>query len=321
MHDDSDLLLVGAGLDGLQAAARALRAGHRARLVDRSPTPGGSVRTQRSEGFVCELGPFALARAEWDALAADLRSPPPAVGLLPAARDGRVWSGTGLVPTRVEGDPTSGASGLEDLVHAFRRELQLADPQCLWLGRAITALEPTANGFGLTAGGESPTRLAARAVELHLPADEAARLCAPFDPALGDVVGRLQRTAVAHVFLGYFAGAATEAALRDYGLLVEDGGGSGAREAIFCTNAFPRRAQPGKELVRVELEGPRAAGADEDAVAAARELLAAATGLAIDPVFVRVHRRTELVHDGALTECRVRLHAIEGLLPGLAVRL
>lgn len=318
MHEHFDLLIVGAGLDGLLASARARRTGSSTLLVDRSPTPGGAVRTLRSEGFVCELGPFALARAEWNEHADLLSATPPAQALLDAARTGFVWNGRELAPAPVEGDPVSGPSGLEDLVVAHRRDAQSATATGLRLGRAVTAIEPGPNGFTATLGGEVEAHVTARALALHLPVDEQARLCGRFDPALPDVAARLRRIPVAACFLGWFDGAAT-VPLRGYGLLVEDGGASGAREAIFCTNAFARRAQAGKSLVRVELEGATANGDDAAVLAAARALLASAIGLEADPIFARVHRRTELLPDGAFAECRVRLQAIARQVDGLVL--
>lgn len=319
MHEDFDLLIVGAGLSGLAARARAERAGRRALLVDKAPTPGGSVRTLRSEGFVCELGPFALPREEWNAHAALLRTPPPCEALREAARTGFIWDGRDLHPTTVDGDPVSGRTGLEDLVSAYRRDGDLATTTALRLGRAVTTLEPGPEGFVATLGGEVETHVRAREVALHLPLHEVGRLCARFDPALPDVVARLRRAPVATCFLGWFEGEATARALRGYGLLVEDGGASGVREAIVCTNAFARRAQPGKVLVRVELEGTATAGDDAAVATAARSLLRVATGLDVDPMFVRVHRSQEPIPDGAWAEARVRLQAIARRFEGLSL--
>ena len=138
-----DRIVVGAGLAGLRRGLTALRAGERVMVVERQPAPGGPVRTLRSEGFSCELGPFAFDRTEYNAICADLRQPPPPIELGPSARSGQLYDGVVLRPTPVEGSPRSGRTGAADLVTACRRELGGA----LRLGRAVTALRPGEPGY------------------------------------------------------------------------------------------------------------------------------------------------------------------------------
>ncbi|MFO0279249.1 MAG: NAD(P)-binding protein, partial [Planctomycetota bacterium] len=62
LDNDFDALVLGAGGRGLAAALR-LRAAAAAStavpprllVVDAAPAPGGSIRTQRTNGYVCEL--------------------------------------------------------------------------------------------------------------------------------------------------------------------------------------------------------------------------------------------------------------------------
>lgn len=307
-----DQLVIGAGPTGLQRALAARRENRSVLLLEREPVPGGPLRTLRIEGFTCELGSFALPASEYDALAAGLPHPPPAAALQPEARQGQVWDGQRLRPAPVHGEPRAGRTGLEDLVTAHRRELGPA----LRSGRAVTTLRPVAAGWTAELGGEVPAHETARAVDICTSLPSAARLLARLDPALGAAAGRLQREGAAHVFLGTWQDPATAAALPGYGILADPPAGV-LREAIFCSNAFARRAPPGKCLVRIEVT---AAGArlDDDALAAAAEReLRRLTGLPGPILFRRVHRFAQTVRDGAWTECGVRLRELVRTVPGV----
>ena len=326
----TDLLVVGANLDGLACALDARRAGQTVLLVDESPRPGGRIQTQRSEGFVCEYGPFALPRSDWDALAHKLRRAPGAIGLLPGAQHGFYWNGRERLQTPVGGDPVSGPGGLEDLVTAFRRELddtsldaEGASEPVLQLGREVTALAPGDDGtFLATLGGESPRTIVARSVDLFVPLDRAARLLAPLDPALPDLCARFVREPEAMCFLGYSTNAAVAAATAGYGVVVEEMAAplDGVEEVLFCTSIYPRRAQPGKSLVRVAFAGATASLDDETLLAHSRLALQQMTRLEDAPIFFRCHRGSRPVRDSVDLECRVRLRALDRMLPNLRWR-
>src|SRR5439155_8611588 len=140
---DWDLLVVGGGLRGLVAALQGLRTGKRVRVLERLPNPGGSTRTLRSEGFVCELGPLAWLPSELAPVLAVLRAPPPLVAVQASARHGFCWDGRGLAPVPVEGEPRTGRGGAENLVTALRTELGAA----LVLGREVVGLHPGVAGW------------------------------------------------------------------------------------------------------------------------------------------------------------------------------
>jgi protoporphyrinogen oxidase len=312
-----DLAIVGASLRGLQRARLAARDGQRVALFEQRAEPGGSARTLRSEGFAMELGPFALAAAEWDGRCRGLDRPPPRAALRDEAQSGWRWDGSGLVATPVDGEPCSGRTGIEDLAVSYRRELGAA----LRLGRAVTRLRPgSADAFELELGGEVPATAAARAVGLAVPLDVAARLCGAFDPALAAVAMRLRREPRAFAFLGTWQDDAAAAALRGFGVLVEEPGA--LRELLFCSNAFANRAVAGKALVRVELGsdslGPDAtAASDDDVSALAERELRRLTGWSGTVLFRRVHRFAVLVRDGAFTECLVRVRHVVQRASGL----
>ena len=326
----TDRLVIGANLDGLACALDARRAGQTVLLIDASPRPGGRIQTQRSEGFVCEYGPFALPRSDWDALAQKLRRAPTAVGLQPGAENGFYWNGHERLQTPVGGDPVSGPGGLEDLVTAFRRELDDtsldadgASEPVLQLGREVTALTPGDDGTLLaTLGGESPRTVTARSVDLFLPLDRAARLLAPLDPALPDLCARFVREPEAMCFLGYSTNAAVTAATAGYGVVVEEMAAplDGVEEVLFCTSIYPRRAQPGKSLVRVAFAGDIATCSDEELLERSRLALQQMTRLEDAPIFFRCHRATRPVRDSVDLECRVRLRALDRMLPNLRWR-
>ena len=108
---ERELVAIGAGLTGLQRGLAARRSGAQVLVLDRNPLPGDSVRTLRSEGFSCELGPFALDQDAYDQACQSLENPPPRVVLQDAARFGQLYNGSELLRTPVEGSPVSGRSG------------------------------------------------------------------------------------------------------------------------------------------------------------------------------------------------------------------
>ncbi len=54
------VVVIGAGLGGLSAAAHLRGAGHEVTLVEREPIPGGRAGVIRSDGFVLDNGPTVL---------------------------------------------------------------------------------------------------------------------------------------------------------------------------------------------------------------------------------------------------------------------
>lgn len=320
-----DRIVVGAGLTGLAAAAHAQRAGERLLVVERLPEPGGQARTLRREGFACEPGPFALPAEAWRHHDERLGPAPRPEPLRQEARSGWVFDGTGLRATPVHGDPCSGATGIEELAVAYRRRLGPA----LRLGRAATGLAPlfagaaddgeAVAGWTVTLGGEVAATLEATNVELHVPLDEACRLCAPLDPSLAAAALGLRREGTAFVFLGTWQDAAAAAALRGYGVLVAAPDPATARELLFCSNAFPRRAAAGKALVRVELAAAPGRGDDAALAEHAEAELRRITGWTGSVLFLHVHRASQLVRDGHFAECAVRLRDLARRAPGLTI--
>lgn len=310
-----DQLVVGAGSRGLLAVLTARRADPDAAVVvlEALPQPGGSTRTQRSNGFGCELGAFAYGREELAPLLELLAQPPVPIEALASARTGWSWDGTALAPVEVTAVPWSFRSGNEELAQACRRELGPA----LRLGRAAVAVRALAEGFEVDLAGEVPTTLHARKLHLNTPTDVAARLLGALDPGLV-AAERIRREPRGFVFLGGYQRDLPE--LTGYGVLPVEGADHLLAEAIFCSHVFPGRALPGQLLVRLEVHGPALDGDDAAVLQAALTELRRWTGCGDRFGFTKVHRFTEEAGDGALVECRTRLRGLAARVPGLRWR-
>jgi protoporphyrinogen oxidase len=281
--------------------------------VERDAQPGGSTRTLRSNGFVCELGPFAFHREELEAVVGLLPQPPRMVGALPEANQGWEFTGTGLEPIAVEPEPWSLATGAEELPQACRRALG----SDLRLGRAVQRLRPAEDGFEVELGGEVASTLRAGEVTLALPIAVAAQLAAGLDPALGAAAARLRMEPRAFAFFGGYQTDFPE--LTGYGIVPARGLATPFAEVIFCTHVFPHRALPGRVLVRCEVVGAALAG-DEDAVlAAAEHELRRWAGCRGRFGFTKLRRFAVEVVDGAWVECRSRLQGITARCTGLRI--
>jgi oxygen-dependent protoporphyrinogen oxidase len=60
MHQDHDIVVLGAGISGLTAAHVLARSGREVLLIDRRPAPGGRIHTEYRDGFLVEHGPNSL---------------------------------------------------------------------------------------------------------------------------------------------------------------------------------------------------------------------------------------------------------------------
>jgi len=309
-----DLLVVGAGLRGLTVALASRRndpAGH-VTVVERDAQPGGSIRTLRSNGFGCELGPFAFAREEVEPVLALLEKPPALVATLPTAHHGWTFTGTALQPVAVDPTPWSFATGTEELPQACRRALG----PVLRLGRAAKLLRPSEDGWEVELDGEVPATLRTRAVILAVPMAAATALLAPFDPALAAAATRLRTEPRAFAFFGGHQGDSPE--LSGYGIVPAAGLDSPLVEAIFCTQVFANRALPGRMLVRCEVAGALV-GDDAAVLATAEQELRRWTGCRGRWPFTKLRRFDFEVTDGAWVECKARLQGLAARTTGLKI--
>lgn len=311
-----DIIVVGAGLRGLQAAlrTRSHQPGARMLVVDRQAWPGNDVRTQRSNGFTCELGPMAFTEEELAPHQELLQKPPRTVSSNPEAKSGWLFDGEHLRALRVEPEPISFATGCEDLVQAYRRDLD----GCLRLGRAVTQLQPReGDGFVVTLGGEVPSELEAEKVMLAVSTSDAARMLGAFDPELPVVAEQEVTSERAFVWLGGLSKDAPE--LQGYGVLPHPDLASPLAEVIFCTNVFRNRSMPDRFLVRVETAMDDLPKDDEALVRSVVEEVRRWTKTKAAFGFTKVYRFAVPVADGTQAECRTRLTETVAQVPGLSL--
>lgn len=305
-------LVLGAGRRGLLAALAAPKEG--LLVVDATFQPGGRMRTTRTNGYVCEHGPFAFRDEElapWRALLPRAPTPIPA---LPDAASGFVFDGQ-LRPTALEATPWAFRTGNEELVQAARHAL----PNTLRLGRTVTRLELSGGatvGFVVGLGGEVPGTVRGREVVMALPTPVAARLLGPFDPRLAEVGERLRRQARAMVWLGGDEATFPEAV--GYGIVPGPDLASPLAEVIFCSRVFPARALPGRFLARCEVVLDDGSD-DAAALAIAERELRAWTGTRAVFALRKVERFAVDADDGALVECRVRMRDVAQRVRGLVL--
>jgi protoporphyrinogen/coproporphyrinogen III oxidase len=90
-----DAVVVGAGISGLAAAFRLMRAGMRVAVLEASPRPGGALVTADAAGFRFELGPNTVLESDpsLPALIRDCGLDGERVVAAPAARRRWVWHG------------------------------------------------------------------------------------------------------------------------------------------------------------------------------------------------------------------------------------
>lgn len=310
-----DAIVLGAGRRGLAAALawRRRDPGGRLLVVDAAPVPGGSVRTLRTNGFVCELGRFAFTDEELAPLLALLEPAPTPLSALPGAASGWLRTLAGNQPLRVAPTPWTFRSGNEELVQACRRALT----GCLRLGRAVATVDHDGAEFLVHLAGDPPSLVRARELHVALPATTTGRLLARFDPALGDAAARTTSTARAFAFFGGDRAAAPE--LSGYGILAAEDLPSPLAEAIFCSEVFPARALNGRFLVRAELVDAPAGASEDELLRSAAAELRTWTGIRADFPLQRLHRFEMPDGDGAFVECRTRLRALPARVPGLHV--
>jgi protoporphyrinogen oxidase len=311
-----DTIVIGAGLRGMQAflRLRAQQPDARMLLVEALPWPGDDVRSQRSNGFTCELGPFAFTRDELEGTLALLPQPPRILASLETAKTGWLFDGQQLRPLRVEPEPCSFATGCEDIVQSYRREIG----QGLRLGRAVTAVKPAADGgFVVTLGGEVPTELHTQQLLLATSATNAARMLGNFEPELPHFAEQAQFEPRAFVWFGGLSKDAPE--LHGYGVLPHKDLASPLAELIFCTDVFANRAMPDRVLVRAETALAELPDDDGELIRIAEEELRRWTQCKARFGFTKVHRFATVLKDGCYAECRARVAEIAQRTPGLSL--
>ncbi|MCR9244244.1 MAG: FAD-dependent oxidoreductase [bacterium] len=221
--------------------------------------------------------------------------------------------GAALHECPVAPPPVAFAGGCDEFVRAAQEQL---GPR-LRPSTTTRGIEPEGAGFRVEVADETAEPVRADAVTLATPIDQTATLLAGFDPALFDLVERLERTPRAFVFFG--AAAVDCAALQGYGIVPTETVDSPLVEAIHCSRVFPNRCPSGGFLIRCELAG-LAPDTDDAAVGStALDELAAWTDWRAEPTFTHVHRFTTIDRDAAWVETRTRIRALAARLDGLTI--
>ena len=311
-----DTIVVGAGMRGLQACLRTKTDRPEARilLVEARPWPGGDVRSQRSNGLTCELGPFAFSRDELQPMLELLSQPPRVIGSKDGAKTGWMFDGEQRRPLRIEPEPCSFPTGCEDIVQSYRRELG----SCLRLGRAVTTIAPADNGgFTVTLGGEVPSQLQSDELIIATAPTAAARMLGAFEPELSSVAEHEHLEHRAFVWFGGLSKDAPE--LRGYGVLPHPQLASPLAELIFCTEVFANRAMPDRFLVRAEMNGIELPDDDQAATHIAEAELRRWTLTQARFGFTKVHRFGNITKDDAYGECQARLSDLVQRVPNLSL--
>lgn len=311
-----DVIVVGAGLRGLHHALRTRMdsPAKKVLLVEAQPWPGDDVRTQRSNGFTCELGTFAFTRDELEPLLKPLSKPPRILASNEGAKTGWLFDGEHRRALRVEPEPCSFPTGCEDIVQAYRRELG----SDLRLGRPVTQVQPKADGgFAVTLGGEVPTNLHAKELVLATSATASARMLGPIEPELPQIAEQQQHEQRAFVWFGGLSKDTPE--LHGYGMLPHERVDSPITEIIFCTEVFANRAMPDRCLARVEVAMTELPENDVEVTDITETELRRWTLTKAPFGFTKVHRFNTTVHDGCQVECLTRIDEIAKRVPGISI--
>src|SRR5579884_1158957 len=64
MSSPASVLVIGGGISGLSCACALRSAGVAAQVLEAGPRPGGVIRTERHDGYLCDLGPQSFLLTE-----------------------------------------------------------------------------------------------------------------------------------------------------------------------------------------------------------------------------------------------------------------
>ena len=158
----------------------------------------------------------------------------------------------------------------------------------------VAHLEPSASGWRVTVGGDSPRELEADAVVLAAPAPVAAKLTEQVDREVSDFFRSVPTSPVAVVGLGFAPDDAP--ALEGYGHLVPSTETGSVLGVLWSSSIFEGRAENGVSL-RVILGGwrdPDICGrSEEELMDLARENVRASLGITAEPQATSVSRHVQ----------------------------
>lgn len=206
------------------------------------------------------------------------------IGLWRASRGGPSASGTSGARWSLF---VTLSGGMSELVHSLAARLPAGAVQ---LKRRVNSVVRRGTGWAVESGGSV---MAADRVIAAVEGHAASRLLRYVDPQLASLLQAIPYASSATISLGY-ARAAIRHPLDGFGFVVPRVEGRALLACTFSSVKYPGRAPAGHVLLRGFLGGALNAGVleatDDELVRQAREELAAALGVAGDPVLVRVVR-------------------------------
>jgi len=222
--------------------------------------------------------------------------------------------------------PSGTLTSMEGGLGRFAETLATGLGEALHVGTRVERIDRQQDGFRLFTEGESgAAELRADRVVLAAPADEASRLSAPLDPALGRAIGLVPYAPMAVVHLAWPRDRIAHP-LDGFGFLAPPHEGLRILGAIFVSSIFPWRAPPGQALFTVMMGGavhPEVPGLPPGELASvAAQELAAIVGAKGDPSLVEVVRwaraipQYEIGHEALHREVMERAARIPGLHVG-----
>ncbi len=184
MTSTRDLIIIGGGLSGLAAAYEAQQHNLSYTLIEVKGRLGGSIVSQRREGFVLDGGAFAFAQPEtWPTL------------------DELDLTDTLIPVQRPHGPPYAAfADGTQTLTDALAARLN----GTIIKRMAVTSLGAEADG-SYTVCLENGIALAARSVVVAVPALRAERILRTLAPEVAELLANYHYDTVTRVALGYTA--------------------------------------------------------------------------------------------------------------------
>jgi oxygen-dependent protoporphyrinogen oxidase len=328
------IIVVGAGLAGLAAAARLLAAGRNVLVLERAARPGGQIQTFREPGLLVELGAEGFVARSHSvpalctvlgieaALVDQLTTDTYAVDagelvLLPAGEAARRL-GFQVPEAELGRGIRSLALGMGQLIDALVERLGASQLRC---AVEVTALRRA--GDALTVELADGSVEAASAVVLATPARGAARLLAPLGLAESRALESAPLTSNVSVNLLY-----EREQLERYpagsGLLFPEAlAGIGLRALSIVEHKFPGRALSDKSLLRVffrPVPGALAAWSDEEFAQRAADAVQQVLGARgaprrswvsrwVDalPLFTPAHQASAAALDAALQRIDIHL--------------
>lgn len=265
------IAVVGAGLAGLSAAWELQRGGADFVILDAERRAGGTIVTERRDGFIVEGGPDGFLAAEPDIqdLARELEIGDRVVDQV--AKGSTLWTGTRLEPlpegraaqllgiqgisvgaqhpASLQQGFRSFAAGMADIVEALVGRLGSR----IQLSQGVTALAPGGTGHAWRLSVTGGSAIEAEAVILAVPAWVIARLLAGVGVAAARALEDVVYAPSVTVSLAYRAEHVP--ALEGTGFVAVAESGSAVRACTYAWRKYPHRAPDGHALLRAFL-GP-----------------------------------------------------------------